>query len=287
MLNPIDAAQIRGRSVVITGGSRGFGLELAKALMAAGADLLLTARPSAALTAITAELQSVRQNGQAFESIAGDITHPAVADELFSGRWETPDVLVNCAAVQGPIGHMWEIDFEEWRQAVEVDFIAPSRLCYVAIRRMIIGKRGGVIINLSGGGATSARPAFSAYAAAKTALVRLTECLAAETAELGIAITAVAPGAMPTAMLEKVVEAGEARSGIREYESAQRILKNGAAVMEPALALCVYLTAAPRLHLSGKLLAAQWDPWRDLESRADELKSDVYTLRRIVLKDGG
>ena len=122
----------------------------------------------------------------------------------------------------------------------------------------------GKIINLSGGGATGPRPNFSAYAASKAAVVRFTETLAAELD--GIDVNAIAPGALPTRMLDEVLASG-AGSTVEPT------------TFERATALAVFLGSAASDGISGRLIAAQWDDW---ERSGRRCRDDLYTLRRVV-----
>jgi len=142
------------------------------------------------------------------------------------------------------------------------------------------------IVNLSGGGATAPLPRLSAYAASKAAVVRLTETLAVENPE--IAINAIAPGALNTRMLEEVLAAGPERVGAAFYESALKQKKSGGAPLDAGAGLCVFLLSPESDGISGRLISAIWDKWKDLPAHAEELRrGDIYTLRRIVPKDRG
>jgi 3-oxoacyl-[acyl-carrier protein] reductase len=202
-------------------------------------------------------------------------------------QWRRVHALINNAAVQGPIGPLEENDWAEWTRAVQVNLLAPAALCRLVVPWMK-ETGGGAIVNLSGGGATGPRPNFSAYATAKAGLVRFSETLAAETEPQGIRVNCVAPGGLATDMQEEILSAGRGRAGQREYEGAQRNLKEGAARLENAAALVAHLASPDSVPITGRLLSAVWDPWRQLCRRAGELvSSDVYTLRRIVPSDRG
>jgi len=220
----------------------------------------------------------------------GDLQDPAAPERVVARARElypTLDVLVNNAAIQGPVGPSWENSWDEWQATLQVDLLAPIALCRLAVPWM--AERGhGKIINLSGGGATSPRPNFSAYAAAKTALVRFSETLAAETRELGMEVNCIAPGAMPTAMLESIAASGPSLAGQGEYGTALRVFQEGSTALKRAAALCVFLASPESDGISGRLISAVWDPWERLPAQLDQLReSDVYTLRRIVPKDRG
>lgn len=269
------------RRIIITGASRGLGLAVAQAFHAEGAELLLAARSLAELQAVKAAL------GVRLDICACDISAPDAASLLFAGDWVAPDVLINNAAIQGPIGPSWVTDWQAWRQSMEINLFAALALSRAVLPKMI--ERGsGKIINLSGGGATAARPGFAAYAIAKTALVRFTECLAQELKGTGVDVNCIAPGAMPTDMLESVVQTGPEIAGQREYDLALKARETGQETMAKATALGVYLASSQSDGITGKLISAQWDPWADFQAhRADLDGTDIYTLRRIVPAERG
>lgn len=279
---------LAGRNALVTGASRGLGRAIAWSMRRAGANLLLTARSTEALAELRAKLLEESRDGEVHVHVA-DLRDPAapfaIVDEAHR-RWPKLDVLVNNAAMQGPIGKSWENDWEQWKAAIDVDLLAPVALCRLCVPWMR-ETGGGAILNLSGGGATGPRPNFSAYATAKAGLVRFSETLAAETAGDGIRVNCIAPGAMNTAMLEAVLASGPDRAGA-EYRKAEEQARTGGTSPEVAAALCVFLASEAARGVSGKLISAVWDPWRSLGERQEELRnSDIYTLRRIVPEDRG
>jgi 3-oxoacyl-[acyl-carrier protein] reductase len=146
----------------------------------------------------------------------------------------------------------------------------------------------GSIINLSGGGAAGPRENFSAYASAKTALVRFSETLAAEVKSHGIRVNALAPGAMNTSMMRETVDAGPERAGADYQHALQTIEKDSGATAQRAAELCLFLATDESAGLTGRLLSAVWDPWQHLAEHIREIESsDIYTLRRIIPRDRG
>ena len=126
-------------------------------------------------------------------------------------------MLINNAAIQGPIGSLQQNDLGAWDQTIRVNLLSPVALCKGLLSRMTNAPDAS-ILNLSGGGATGPRANFSAYASAKAALVRFSETLADEVKSQGITVNCVAPGAMKTAMLARSprTRRGEfRRAGIR------------------------------------------------------------------------
>ena len=152
----------------------------------------------------------------------------------------------------------------------------------------MIAQRHGRIINVSGGGATNPLPRLSSYAASKAAVVRFTETLALELKEYGITVNAIAPGALATRLMQQLVDAGPERVGAAFHERMKKIQEGGGTPLQLGAELAAYLASDESAGVTGRLIAAQWDPWRTLRERADELDgSDIYTLRRIVPEDRG
>lgn len=283
------AEMLLGKNVLLTGATRGLGHAIAWAMWQAGANLLLTARSREALIALREKLLADKaQSGEVHICVADLEEGSAPGAILNEARrvWPRLDVLVNNAAILGPVGKSWETNWEEWKATLVVDLVNPVALCRLAVEWM---KRtgGGAIVNISGGGATGPRPNFSAYATAKTGMLRFSEILAAEAAADEIRVNCIAPGSMNTALLQAVLEAGPDRVGA-EYSKAEEQARNGGASPEVAAALCVYLASERARGITGKLISAIWDPWRELNNHVEDLRdSDIYTLRRIIPADRG
>jgi NAD(P)-dependent dehydrogenase (short-subunit alcohol dehydrogenase family) len=260
--------------IVLTGSSSGIGKFLADTLAARGHEICRLARSP--------------QDGFGFSCDVSD--WPAVQNcaEKISVRWKTLDALVCCAGIQEPIGPAMEIDPLAWRKnlAVNLDgtFFA-IRALYPLLKKSSARPK---VICFSGGGSTSPRPKFAAYGVAKTGVVRLVEMLAAEWAGQPPDINAIAPGAIFTKMTEEVLARGEKLAGQKEFESASQLQRDNSAKLEKVLGLVEFLLSEKSDGISGRLFSAPWDPWQNLHALRDELmKSDIYTLRRIVPEDRG
>jgi len=280
-MNPVPFS---GKTVLVTGASRGLGRHLAEAFWAAGADLFLVSR-SAPQPLPPAAAPAQRSTHLAIDLGAAEA--PARIFEALLPFSPTLDVVVNNAAIVGPMGPLEENDWSQWEAAIRVNLLAPIALCRLALARMKAQGRG-VILNLSGGGATSPRPFFSAYATAKAGLVRFTETLAAEAGPHGIRAHAIAPGAMNTEMHQQVLRAGPALAGETEYRRAVEQAQRGGVPPSTAAELAVFLASDAAAAINGRLISAVWDSWKNLAAHAAELAaSDVYTLRRIVPRERG
>lgn len=281
---------LAGRTALITGASQGLGLEIARAYLEAGAaGICICARDALALEHALSELGEQAAPGQKVLGTVADVSRPEDVDRLvdlaLSGMQEVT-ILVANAGVYGPKGGIGEINWQEWKRAVEINLLGsvlPARELVAHFTRRGYGK----IVQLSGGGATGPLPGLSAYAASKAAVVRFAETLAEELREHHVDVNAIAPGALNTRMLDEVLSAGPQRVGDDFYQRALEQQRSGGIPLRHGARLAVFLGSAASDGITGKLLSAIWDPWPDLPERRDDLDSDVYTLRRIVPSDRG
>jgi NAD(P)-dependent dehydrogenase (short-subunit alcohol dehydrogenase family) len=275
-----DAKPLAGRTALVTGASRGLGAEIARHLSAAGANLILAARDRTALEKLAAELHAKAE--------PVDLSDPTQVDRFLDNCLAGPpiEIVVNNAAIQGPIGALWKVDFAAWQAVFQTNFFAPARICQRLVEPMI--RRGrGKIINLSGGGATSPRPHFSAYASTKCALVRFSETLAQELAGTGVEVNCVSPGAMNTQMLQELLAAGPS-GAVHEYKKVLEQREKGGAPPAKAAELITFLASPAGDGITGKLISAVWDDWANLPAHKQELaESDIYSIRRIGPVDRG
>jgi len=278
------------RVALITGASRGLGVAIAEHLAADGFHLVLTARSGEQLRAVAGALETRMADGQRVVWHAVDVSRPDDVTRAFAcaeSTFGTVDVLVCNAGVYGPLGPSESVDWLEWAQAVEINLYGVVLACRAAVP--IMRRAGhGKIIALSGGGATKALPRFSAYAASKAAVVRFVETLAEELAGTGIDVNAIAPGSLNTQLLDEVLDAGPERVGEDFYARSLRQKAEGGTSLSTPAELVAFLASAASDGITGRLIAAVWDDWRNLPRHREQLaRSDVFTLRRIVPEDRG
>jgi 3-oxoacyl-[acyl-carrier protein] reductase len=267
---------------IVTGASSPLGSLIVNEFVRAGFGVLMVGRNAGALRRIEEKALSVSKG--TMHIYACDLEAPDAVSMIVSAADQLGgcDVLVNNAAVQGPIGPAWEIDPAEFERTVRLDFLIPALLCRAVVPGMIT-RGAGWIVNVSGGSATRPRPFFTAYAAAKTALVRYGEILAAELQTKGVRVNSVAPGAFASEMTKAVAAASEF-PGASEKSMAGRLLSNNDyANARKAAKLVAYLVDGQGRDVTGRLISAVWDPWEELHLRWNDVRAnDLYTLRRVV-----
>ena len=273
------------RCCLITGASQGLGRELARAFWTDGWNLLLVSRSPLDETMKALD----HRTDQVAYPITADLGEAGAPERIIAeaaSRAQRIDVLINNAAIQGPVGPAWTNDWNSWEATFRINLLAPIELCRAVLPAMITSGWGS-IINLSGGGAAGPRPNFSAYATAKAALVRFSETLAAETKAHGILVNCVAPGAMNTAMLRNLLGLGPDVIGGQEHAAAAKVAA-GRGGTEDAVKLCLFLASSRAAGITGKLISAVWDDWSHWPEHRDALaEGDLYTLRRITARDRG
>ena len=275
--NPGVLTTIRGKSVLITGAGRGIGKRLAMGFAAEGAWVGLLARSQSELD--LAKLEIEQAGGKALR-LRADVREPdelAHAVERMRSSFGGLDILIAAAAVQGPIGPFLSSKPKAWNETVEINLIGVANACRVALPPMI-EKRSGKIILISGGGAASARPNFTAYAASKAAVVRFGENLAAEVGDHNIQVNIMAPGAVYSTMTDEILRVGEEKAGRKETEDAEQVRITGGVPAEKQIALALFLASQRSNHISGKLIHVR-DDWKRFEQ--ENMKPELYTLRRV------
>jgi len=268
-----------GKNIILTGAGRGIGRAIALEIARQGGALALISRSEQELQE-TLNLIHVVSPASFF--IVADMSKRESVHNAFlfiKKRLDIIDVLINNAGIQGPIGLFHENNLDDWEMNLRTNLLGPVVLTH-AVLPLMMAQKMGKIINMSGGGATGTRPNFSAYAVAKTAIVRFTENLADEYREFNIDINAVAPGAVNTKMLAEVI-CSDKKAGKELAEAIKRQSAGGTDPEIPAR-LISFLASDASNGITGKLISAPWDPWQT-EEYCQNLRNDrnLGTLRRI------
>jgi NAD(P)-dependent dehydrogenase (short-subunit alcohol dehydrogenase family) len=194
--------KLQGQMALITGGSRGIGLAIAKAYLQEGASVCICGRNKEALENATKELS-------AFGPIVGipcDVAIFCEVQEMVSrvmSQFGRIDILVNNAGISMTYGRVGESDPSTWANVIAVNLIGTFHCCHAVIPHMQ-KQGGGQIINLKGYGAHFPSPYVTAYGASKAALVAFTKSLAREYKRDHIHVNIFSPGIVKTDLITHV-----------------------------------------------------------------------------------
>ena len=136
----------------------------------------------------------------------------------------------------------------------------------------------GKIILLSGGGATRPMQGCSSYCTSKTGLIRFAETLAIEYNKYNIDVNCVSPGPMNTLFLDQALKAGPGVLGESFFEQCLKQKDNGGTSFDTPISLINYLLSKDSDGVTGKLISAIWDDWKNIPKGI----SDQYTLKRTT-----
>lgn len=267
---------LANRRILVTGASRGIGLAVAERLAEEGATLVLVAR-SSSLHDVAARLPGGPHQIEAMDvrdvNAWKEARHRLAPDGFLHG-------VITAAGVLGPVGPLGTWDVEEFRSTLEINVVGT--LLAISTSLPAVKAARGSIVTFSGGGATSPMPRFDAYAASKAAVVRLTENLAADLNESGVRMNSIAPGFILTDIHESALEAGPERAG-PHFDRIRQARETGKGDSPDVVAdLAAFLMAESSVGITGKLISAQWDPWKTTEfQRRLRTEPDMATLRRI------
>ena len=273
--------KLENKVAIVTGAGRGIGQATAVAFAREGARVILAARTRSQLEDTATRC---REAGGTALPVVVDVASWEQVQHLVKTALEDSgqvDILVNSAGGYGPIGPTSEIDTAAWTRAVEINLFGPLYLCR-AIMPHMMERRQGKIILLGGGGATAPLPNFSSYAAAKAGVVRLADTLAEELKEYNVQVNVIAPGLVDTQLHDDVLAAGSRAGSLLHKIKQARESGVGAVPPDLAAALAVFLASPESGKLTGKLIAAPYDPWPEWAGKADALNaSPMYTIRRL------
>ena len=204
-----DLFDLSGTVALVTGGSRGLGLEMATALGEAGAGVAITARREQWLTSAQ---QTLAGKGIDCLTASCDVTQPDHVEAAIAAviaRFGRLDILVNNAGISW--GESVDtMPLEKWRAVVETNVTGCFLMSRAAGAAMMRGGRGGAIINIASIAGLVGTPAdvldATGYSASKGAIISLTRDLAVKWAHHGIRVNAIAPGFFETRMTTGLLE---------------------------------------------------------------------------------
>ncbi|MFM7069582.1 MAG: SDR family NAD(P)-dependent oxidoreductase [Actinomycetes bacterium] len=193
---PFDQFDLTGRTVIVTGGTRGIGLALTEAYVAAGANVVVASRKADACEEVAARLGD---SVLGVPTHMGDLDAVAALVERAVERFGGVDVVVNNAAnaLAQPVG---AFTADAWTKSFDVNLRGPVFLIQAALPHLEQSEHAAVL-NIISAGAFMFSAGLSMYAAGKAALMSFTRSMAAELAPQGVRVNALAPGTVNTDMI--------------------------------------------------------------------------------------
>jgi NAD(P)-dependent dehydrogenase (short-subunit alcohol dehydrogenase family) len=247
-------ALLAGRSVIITGASRGIGAAAAEAMAAEGAALLLLARSAEDITRIATRLRKGGAQAEAMTCDVAEFSQVQAAVARAREAFGRIDALVNNAGVIEPIAPLASADPRSWSHGVAINLGGVFNGMRAVLPEMRAQGRG-VIVNLSSGAAHNPLEGWSQYCASKAATDMLTRCAHLENRGRGVRVFSLSPGTVATDMQRKI-----RASGINPV--SQMDFASHAPAEDPARAL-VWLMTDDALPYAGEEVSL-----RDPEIRA-------------------
>ena len=205
-----DREKLRGRVVVVVGGSRGLGFALAEDLARGGALVTIAGRDAATVERARERLGA---EGLRVEGVRCDVRDPADADALIAhveAVYGAVDVLINDAGVI-EVGSVWDQSLADFRESVETHVFGPLHTMRAVLPSMR-ARGGGQIVNVASIGGLIGTPHLAPYSTGKFGLVGLSQAYAAELAPDGITVTLVCPGLMRTGSPDDAIFKGRTRA---------------------------------------------------------------------------
>lgn len=253
---------LRGKVALVTGASSGLGVEFARGLAMAGADVAIVARRQERLLAVAEQLETFGVRALAVPTDLREETQLEAALQRIIHTLGPIDVLVNNAGV-APVGRAERHGLDKWQQALDINLTAVFLCCQKVGQHMIERGQGGRIINISsvlGEGANAVHNTIG-YAATKGAVTNMTRQFAVEWAPYGITVNALAPSWFPTEMitdprLGRVHDAQQARMEL--FTPMGRLGKAG-----ELMGALIFLASPSASYVTGTVLYVDggWRAW--------------------------
>ena len=198
----IERFSLKDKTALVTGASKGIGLEICAVLADAGADIAAVARDRDGLSEAKAKVEKAGQTAQMIEADMATADGPADAAKQAISHFGKVDILVNNAGI-ARVAPLLDASIEDWDATMAVNLRAPFLLAK-ALAPQMIARKAGKIINLSSQASVVALEEHGAYAASKNGLNALTKVMTAEWAQHNIQCNAVCPTVILTPMGEQV-----------------------------------------------------------------------------------
>jgi NAD(P)-dependent dehydrogenase (short-subunit alcohol dehydrogenase family) len=214
-------ARFTGKVAIVTGASTGLGPIMSKMLADEGAKVVLAARRTELVEAAAKEI------GDSAIALRADVTREedvaAMVDAAMQ-RWGQVDIMMNNAAAPGQDKYIWEQTLENWNATFAIDVTAAMLCSREVLRRSMMERKTGSIINFSSVAGWNGMPRKSHYSAAKASLRVLTKVIATEVGPYGIRCNCVVPGQIETELMKNWFARTAKEEGITVEQKREAIL---------------------------------------------------------------
>ena len=268
----------KSKTAIVTGGSKGIGLRIAKILAKKKYNIVICSRKQSDLIKAKKEIKLYGVDCLALKADISNLKQCELVVKKCIKRFSKIDVLVNNAAIQGPVGKLWKNNIKEWEKTIQINLTGTFYMTHLVIPQML-KQKSGKIINLSGGGAAYARPLFSAYGCSKIAILRLTETLAEELKDTNISVISLAPGATWTSMTKEVLNKSKNVDSKKNVSILNEIKKTGGTSFKQHEKALIFLLSKKAKTLSGKLIHV--NEIEKVTRKNFKIQSESGLLRRV------
>lgn len=244
--------QLKGKVAIVTGAGRGLGRASSLEMAKEGASLVILSRTPSELRETA---KTIRTSGADVISVKADVSTPRDIERVVNRaikNFGKIDILMNNAAIIGPVSPLFMIDQEEWDEVMDINLRGPYLLAKAVIPYMI-KQSSGKIINVTSGLGEIVMPPFAAYSVTKAGLIHLTKIMAEELEYHNIQVNGLDPGVMDTKMQEEIRNLGPEILGEEIYYEFLSMKKRG--ILKPpekAARLAIFLASGESDSITGE-----------------------------------
>ena len=269
------------KSILITGGTSGLGLSISRLFLEKNYKVIITGTSEISINKATKALEEqIKRNNNCY-FIKYKATDRAAVNRLFKNYLKYSkniNVLINNAGNNGEVGIFKKNNITNWEKSIFTNLTSHVAITKKFLPIFETKNNHGVIINISGGGATKPMPGFTSYAAAKTGLSRFTETLAVELKEDNFYCYSLAPGFMKT-NIHKLAFSNKKKLNSNVFLDIKKNYEQGGFDTYLAAEACYKLVQNKNKKISGMHLSAIYDDIKKITKKKNS--NNVYRLRRI------